>query len=48
LCGPKQPEKDVYAALLSIFQTRGGLAAQQAETHLATLKDANRYVTEVY
>jgi sulfite reductase (NADPH) flavoprotein alpha-component len=48
LCGPKQPEKDVYAALLSIFQTRGGLAAQQAETHLATLKDADRYVTEVY
>merc|ERR1719409_878296 len=48
LCGPKQPEKDVNNALLSIFQTVGGLTAEQAQSRMDALKESQRYVTEVY
>eukprot|EP00931_Biecheleriopsis_adriatica_P094670 TRINITY_DN6829_c0_g1_i1.p1 TRINITY_DN6829_c0_g1~~TRINITY_DN6829_c0_g1_i1.p1 ORF type:complete len:507 (+),score=142.90 TRINITY_DN6829_c0_g1_i1:78-1523(+) len=48
LCGSKQPEKDVYAALLQIFQTKGNMSAEKAQKRMDDLQTAGRYVTEVY
>jgi len=48
LCGSKQPEKDVYAALLQIFQTKGNMNAEKAQKKMDELQSAGRYVTEVY
>lgn len=48
LCGSKQPEKDVYAALLSIFKTKGGLDDTGAQARMDELTRVGRYVTEVY
>eukprot|EP00931_Biecheleriopsis_adriatica_P094673 TRINITY_DN6829_c0_g1_i4.p1 TRINITY_DN6829_c0_g1~~TRINITY_DN6829_c0_g1_i4.p1 ORF type:complete len:499 (+),score=137.51 TRINITY_DN6829_c0_g1_i4:130-1497(+) len=48
LCGSKQPEKDVYAALLQIFQTKGNMSAEKAQKRMDELQTAGRYVTEVY
>eukprot|EP00413_Alexandrium_margalefii_P009001 CAMPEP_0204526094 /NCGR_PEP_ID=MMETSP0661-20131031/8249_1 /ASSEMBLY_ACC=CAM_ASM_000606 /TAXON_ID=109239 /ORGANISM="Alexandrium margalefi, Strain AMGDE01CS-322" /LENGTH=519 /DNA_ID=CAMNT_0051531923 /DNA_START=58 /DNA_END=1617 /DNA_ORIENTATION=- len=48
LCGSKQPEKDVYAALLEIFRTRGRMSDAQAHQLMDELQAAGRYVTEVY
>lgn len=48
LCGSKQPEKDVLAALLDIFQKKGGLSSAQAASRMEKLQADNRYVTEVY
>jgi sulfite reductase (NADPH) flavoprotein alpha-component len=48
LCGSKQPEKDVFAALLSIMQTKGGMSEDGAQKKMDELAAAGRYVTEVY
>jgi len=48
LCGSKQPEKDVYAALLSIFRDKGKMTDAQAYSLMEKLQAAGRYVTEVY
>mmetsp|Transcript_55269 Transcript_55269/g.103630 ORF Transcript_55269/g.103630 Transcript_55269/m.103630 type:complete len:482 (-) Transcript_55269:389-1834(-) len=48
LCGSKQPEKDVFAALVKIMETRGGLTNEQAHKKMESLQLAGRYVTEVY
>jgi len=48
LCGSKQPEKDVFAAILAIFQSKGGLTERQAQQKMDDLQAASRYVTEVY
>jgi len=48
LCGSKQPEKDVFAAILKIFQAKGGLSEAQARAKMDELQAAGRYVTEVY
>ncbi|CAE7238260.1 MET10 [Symbiodinium pilosum] len=48
LCGSKQPEKDVFAALVKIMETKGGLTNEQAHKKMETLQLAGRYVTEVY
>lgn len=48
LCGSKQPEKDVYAAVLEIFRTKGGMSDAQARALMDGLQAAGRYVTEVY
>jgi len=48
LCGSKQPEKDVFAALLSIMKTKGGLSDDGAKKRMDELEAAGRYVTEVY
>mmetsp|Transcript_66125 Transcript_66125/g.123375 ORF Transcript_66125/g.123375 Transcript_66125/m.123375 type:complete len:527 (-) Transcript_66125:94-1674(-) len=48
LCGSKQPEKDVYAAILAIFQSKGGFSQQEAQKKMEQLQEAGRYVTEVY
>jgi len=48
LCGSKQPEKDVFAALLNIFQSKGGMSESQSQKKMEELQAAGRYVTEVY
>jgi len=48
LCGSKQPEKDVYAALLAIFKKCGGMSDQEAQSRMDKLQASGRYVTEVY
>lgn len=48
LCGSKQPEKDVFAALLNIMKTKGGKTDQQAAAKMEELQTSGRYVTEVY
>jgi len=48
LCGSKQPEKDVFAALLAIFRDKGGMSEDQARRKMEELQAAGRYVTEVY
>jgi len=48
LCGSKQPEKDVYAALLQIFREKGKMNDTQAHHLMDELQAAGRYVTEVY
>jgi sulfite reductase (NADPH) flavoprotein alpha-component len=48
LCGSKQPEKDVFAAILQIFQTKGGMTEAQSRAKMDELQAAGRYVTEVY
>jgi len=48
LCGSKQPEKDVFAALLEIMRTKGGLSEIQAKAKMDKLQADGRYVTEVY
>lgn len=47
LCGSKQPEKDVFAALLNIFMDNG-LTPEQAQAKMDDLQAKGRYVTEVY
>mmetsp|Transcript_43448 Transcript_43448/g.123900 ORF Transcript_43448/g.123900 Transcript_43448/m.123900 type:complete len:522 (+) Transcript_43448:88-1653(+) len=48
LCGSKQPEKDVFAALLEIFRTKGNMSDDKARALMNELQAAGRYVTEVY
>lgn len=48
LCGSKQPEKDVFAALLSIMKTKGDMSDVKAQKKMDQLAAAGRYVTEVY
>eukprot|EP00913_Durusdinium_trenchii_P021938 g20612.t1 len=48
LCGSKQPEKDVFAALIQIFETKGGLTNHEAHKKMESLQLSGRYVTEVY
>lgn len=48
LCGSKQPEKDVFAALLKIFKEHGNMTAEQAQARMDDLQAAGRYVTAVY
>lgn len=48
LCGSKQPEKDVFAALLKIFQDKGSMTAEEAQAKMDNLTVQGRYVTEVY
>jgi sulfite reductase (NADPH) flavoprotein alpha-component len=48
LCGSKQPEKDVFAAILKIFQDKGKMTAEQAQKKMDELQAGGRYVTEVY
>jgi len=48
LCGSKQPEKDVFAAIMKILQDKGGMNETQAAAKMESLKEAGRYVTEVY
>jgi len=48
LCGSKQPEKDVFAALLEIMRTKGNLSDAQAKAKMDKLQADGRYVTEVY
>jgi sulfite reductase (NADPH) flavoprotein alpha-component len=48
LCGSKQPEKDVYAALTEIMKVKGGLTDAKAQEKLEELQARGRYVTEVY
>ena len=48
LCGSKQPEKDVFAALIKIFEMKGGLKNEEAHKKMESLQLAGRYVTEVY
>merc|ERR1711920_183885 len=48
LCGSKQPEKDVYAALLAIFRVKGKMNDAEAHKLMNQLQAAGRYVTEVY
>mmetsp|Transcript_37020 Transcript_37020/g.85451 ORF Transcript_37020/g.85451 Transcript_37020/m.85451 type:complete len:524 (-) Transcript_37020:62-1633(-) len=48
LCGSKQPEKDVFAAILKIFQTHGGMSERQSQAKMDELQQIGRYVTEVY
>ena len=47
LCGSKQPEKDVFAALIAIFKSKG-LSDTQAQKRMDELQTEGRYVTEVY
>jgi len=48
LCGSKQPEKDVFAAIKKIFQEVGGMSVEQSEKKMDQLQSIGRYVTEVY
>jgi len=48
LCGSKQPERDVYKALLNIMQTKGNMSPEQAQEKMDALQTGGRYVTEVY
>lgn len=48
LCGSKQPEKDIFAAILDILQKKGGMSAAQASKKMDQLQAEGRYVTEVY
>jgi sulfite reductase (NADPH) flavoprotein alpha-component len=48
LCGSKQPEKDSYKAIHDIFQKYGKMSAEQATAKIEKLREAGRYVTEVY
>merc|ERR1712048_1508864 len=48
LCGSKQPEKDVFAAIVKIFQNKGGMTEKQALQKMESLQACGRYVTEVY
>jgi len=48
LCGSKQPEKDVYAALLSIMRSKGNKSEVEARAKMDELQAVGRYVTEVY
>mmetsp|Transcript_52341 Transcript_52341/g.117868 ORF Transcript_52341/g.117868 Transcript_52341/m.117868 type:complete len:517 (-) Transcript_52341:135-1685(-) len=48
LCGSKQPEKDVFAALLEIFRTKGNMSDAEARKLMDQLQADGRYVTEVY
>jgi len=48
LCGSKQPEKDVFAALLEIFRSKGNMSESQARARMEELQTVGRYVTEVY
>jgi len=48
LCGSKQPEKDVFAAIIAIFKNKGGMSDVQAQKKMESLQAEGRYVTEVY
>lgn len=48
LCGSKQPEKDVFAALMSIMESKGHMTREKAHERMDALQAAGRYVTEVY
>lgn len=48
LCGSKNPERDVFNALVSIWQKKGGMTEAQALAKMEQLQAAGRYVTEVY
>jgi len=49
ICGAKEPMSvDVESTLLSIIQQEGGKNTTQAETYLEELKEAGRFVKDVY
>jgi len=48
LCGPTWPVPEVKASLLHSFQACGGLTSEAADAALEEMKDAERYVLEVY
>lgn len=49
ICGAKDPMSvDVEAALLEIIAEHGGKSAEAAEAYLAELKEAGRYLKDVY
>jgi sulfite reductase (NADPH) flavoprotein alpha-component len=48
LCGPTWPVPDVYEALVSSLVEEGGKERKAAEEYIEELKEAERYVLEVY
>lgn len=48
LCGPTWPVPDVYEALVSSLTEKGGKSRDKAEEYIEELKEAERYVLEVY
>jgi sulfite reductase (NADPH) flavoprotein alpha-component len=49
ICGAKEPMSvDVEATLLEIIAEHGGKSAEAAEAYLAALKEAGRYLKDVY
>jgi sulfite reductase alpha subunit-like flavoprotein len=48
LCGPTWPEPDVEAAITAAFAKAGGLGVEGAGAMIRSMKEAKRYVLEVY
>lgn len=48
LCGPTWPVPDVFEALVSALGQHQGMERTVAETYIEDLKEAERYVLEVY
>jgi sulfite reductase (NADPH) flavoprotein alpha-component len=48
LCGPTWPVPDVYEALVSALNQNAGKSRDDAEAYIEELKEAERYVLEVY
>jgi len=48
LCGPTWPVPDVYEALVGSLTANKGLGRTEAEAHMEDLKEAERFVLEVY
>ena len=49
VCGAKEPMSvDVEAALVQIVQEHGGKSKEGAEAYIAALKEADRYLKDVY
>lgn len=48
LCGPTWPVPDVYEALVGSLTANKGLGRSEAESHMEELKEAERYILEVY
>lgn len=48
LCGPTWPVPDVYEALVKSLTENGGKERKEAEDYIEELKEAERYVLEVY
>jgi sulfite reductase (NADPH) flavoprotein alpha-component len=48
LCGPTWPVPDVYAALVGSLEKNQSMEKTKAEAYIEELKEAERYVLEVY
>jgi sulfite reductase (NADPH) flavoprotein alpha-component len=48
LCGPTWPVPDVYEALVGSLTENAGKSRENAEEYMDELKEAERYVLEVY